>query len=224
MVINGEEYIENLIIENFWEQQLSHFLSEDDPLFDEYRTDSFLEQDRTNQLEDQNAQSLKKVDGYSYVLFLEAQFLVDDMRLDKQIRERNKQRAEEINKARDNQMNNQRFIKNDKDSLKHIKANAYTVFEGLFPYRDVPVEEVDQIVEDVAQSYASLEVINAANLGEIFEKVIDEFERRWNDQENITNKVIDFGKKEKPKGNHARKRIDQWERKLDWSDEGPLDL
>lgn len=70
----GDEMLEQLIIENFWEQQLSDFLNESDPLFDEYRNESFLEQDRNKQLEDQNSESTAKVDAYSYVLFLEAQF------------------------------------------------------------------------------------------------------------------------------------------------------
>lgn len=55
----------------------------------------------------------------------------------------------------------------------------------MYPGKPVPVEEVGQIVESVAVRYESLEVLNAAALGEMFETLIDRFERRWNAEEHL---------------------------------------
>lgn len=122
------------------------------------------------------------------------------------------ERADALNKARAKQLSDRSVIRNDKDTVRHIKLNAETMFQGLFPGKPVPVEEVGQIVESVAERYESLEVLNSAALGEMFEKIIDRFERRWNEEEHI--KVQKSNQHNPNDYMHHKTKLDQWERLL----------
>lgn len=85
----------------------------------------------------------------------------------KEEKERAKERADWINNAR--QFNREGYIRNDEDTLLHIKANSVSIFKGLFPSQAVQSGEIHQIAAEVAKKYESLAVISPAILGEIFE-------------------------------------------------------
>lgn len=94
------------------------------------------------------------------------------------------------------------------------------MFKGLYPGKPVPTDEIEAIVEAVALRYESLAVLNEASLGEMFDKIIDRFEMKWN----VDGHLKEAKQNPVNPNDHAfhRKQLDSWERLLQFMDDKHL--
>lgn len=72
------------------------------------------------------------------------------------------------------------------DELDRIKANAFLIFEALFPSMALPKEEVSSLAERqliICRRWSHSSSYDEGVIRELFDRIIQEMEYRWNQDE-----------------------------------------